>query len=113
MSQVAMRAPGRGYSSATVEGQFNYKVDSYGVALVHGAHVKAMRMLGFTLCTEESPDAPSVASLSEDDWKAYQAFKREQAEKAKAEAEAPAVPVAAAAAPAPAPSQPAPAAKTK
>lgn len=83
--QVAMRAPGRGFkneiSVGTPEGGEGFKIpiNAEGVALVHSAHVAAVKALGFRPCSEENPNVPAIASLSEDDWAAVQEFKRLQA----------------------------------
>lgn len=82
--QVAMRAPKRDTHSVVLEG-FSYPVNENGVAIVHTNHVPAAKSLGFKPCSEESPDAPAVSSLSEKDWAAFQAFKASQPAESKAE----------------------------
>lgn len=96
--QVEMRAPGRGHSSITVGTQAGgqgivYPVSDSGIASVHPSHVAAVRALSFTLCADENPEVPAIASLSAEDWAAVQEFKKLQAKsaidlKAKADADA-------------------------
>jgi hypothetical protein len=96
--QVDMRAPGRGHKNITIGtpdgGQgLVYHVSDTGIASVHSSHVAAVKALGFTLCADENPEAPPIASLSEEDWAAVREFKKLQAKaaieaKAKEEAEA-------------------------
>lgn len=95
--QVALRAPGRGYTTVSVgtpEGgdPVSYPVSDTGVAVVHSSHVAAAKSLGFKLCSEENPEAPPVAAYSAEDFRAMKEFKKlmaatESDAKAKADAE--------------------------
>jgi hypothetical protein len=82
--QVAMRAPGRNHSSISIGTPMGgegivYPVSSTGVATVHESHVAAAKALGFTLCADENPEVPAIASLDEETWRAVQEFKKLQA----------------------------------
>lgn len=89
MAQVAMRAGQRHTGGVTVGSpdgaHIQYKANDQGVVLVHEAHVKTLKSLGFHRCSDENPSVPDVVSLSEEDWVGFNAFKLEQAKQKAAE----------------------------
>ena len=90
MAQVAMRAGQRNTGNVTIGSpdgaHIQYKCNDQGVVLVHEAHVKALKSLGFHKCSDENPAVPAIASLSEEDWAGFNAFRLEQAKQKAAEA---------------------------